>query len=328
MCLSNPYTSKVPNSQEKKILYKTGLGMNKIKFFSDDGEEDVYKKLTSEYSENGGFPKLKDCGGFKLLQCTANCRDLEVLKCAMSVKVLKNHIGGQGKIYLRPIQRRLSTITLVRHGHESKIKEKCSVCSDMFYVKDLRKHFFTLCPSALLEEDEFESFTDTSEGTGQTADSVSSNSIKYHQNIEPSLHAEDLVSEEAVPAIEDDSSLVADTVDLTNASPESEKVSLVEMDIDSRIDVIIESYKSSGYIQNPVQILKYLQEKLITARPLEILDPASCEKGDTNLIMVDRESILETGFVEILALKDKFTTLEVQFYGEVSLFHYIVFSFL
>ena len=54
----------------------------------------------------------------------------------------------------------------------------------------------------------------------------------------------------------------------------------------------------------------------------------SCEKGDTNLIMVDLENILETGFEEILVLKDKFTTLEVQFYGEVSLFHYIVFSFL
>ena len=35
--------------------------------------------------------------------------------------------------------------------------------------------------------------------------------------------------------------------------------------------------------------------------------------------MVDREKILETGFEEILALKDTFTTLEVQFYGEVSI---------
>ena len=75
-----------------------------------------------------------------------------------------------------------------------------------------------------------------------------------------------------------------------------------------------------------MQILKYLQEKLIAGRPLEILDPTSCEKGDTNLIMVDHENILETGFEEILALE--LTTLELQFYGEVSLFHYIVFSFL
>ena len=180
MCLSSPYTSKVPNSQEKQILYKAGLGMKKIKFFSGDGEQDVYNKLTSEDPENGGFPKLKGCGGFELLQCTANCRNLEVLKCAMSVKELKNHISGQGKIYIRPIQRSLSTIPLVPQRNESKIKEKRRVCSDIFYVKDLRKHFSTCCPSALLEEDEFESFRDTPEGIGQTANSISSNSIQYY----------------------------------------------------------------------------------------------------------------------------------------------------
>ena len=83
----------------------------------------------------------------------------------------------------------------------------------------------------------------------------------------------------AVTAIENDSSLVAENVDLTNASLESEALSLFEMSIDSRIDAIAESCKSSGYIQNPVQILKYLQEKLITGRPLKILDPTSCDIG-------------------------------------------------
>ena len=185
-----------------------------------------------------------------------------------------------------------------------------TVCSDIFYGKDLRRHFLTCCPSALLEEDESESFRDTSRGTGQTTNSISSNYIQHHQNIRPTLHAKDLVSK--------DSSLVAETVELTNTSRKSEAVSLVKMDIDSRIDDIVEGCKSSGYSQNQVQILKYLQQKLITGRPLEILDPTSCEKGNTNLVMVDRESILETGLEEILALKDKFTTLEMQNYGEVS----------
>ena len=117
--------------------------------------------------------------------------------------------------------------------------------------------------------------------------------------------------------VSEGSSLVAETVELTNTSRESETVSLVEMDIDSRIDVIVESCKSSGYSQNPVQILKYLQQKLITGRSLEILDPNSSEKSNTNLVMVVRKNILETGFDEILALKDKFTTLEMDFYGEV-----------
>ena len=185
-----------------------------------------------------------------------------------------------------------------------------TVCSDIFYGKDLRRHFLTCCPSALLEEDESESFRDTSRGTGQTTNSISSNYIQHHQNIRPTLHAKDLVSK--------DSSLVAETVELTNTSRKSEAVSLVKMDIDSRIDDIVEGCKSSGYSQNQVQILKYLQQKLITGRPVEILDPTSWEQGNTNLVLVDRESILETGLEEILALKDKFTTLEMQNYGEVS----------
>ena len=185
-----------------------------------------------------------------------------------------------------------------------------TVCSDIFYGKDLRRHFLTCCPSALLEEDESESFRDTSRGTGQTTNSISSNYIQHHQNIRPTLHAKDLVSK--------DSSLVAETVELTNTSRKSEAVSLVKMDIDSRIDDIVEGCKSSGYSQNQVQILKYLQQKLITGRPLEIVDPTSCEKGNTNLVMVDRENILKAGLEEILALKDKFTTLEMQNYGEVS----------
>ena len=92
------------------------------------------------------------------------------------------------------------------------------------------------------------------------------------------LHVEDLVSEEAVTAIESDSSLVPETVDLTSASPESEAVSLVEMGIEPGIDAIVESCKSSRYSENPVQ------EKLITGRLLEILDPTSCEKVTQTLL--------------------------------------------
>lgn len=83
-------------------------------------------------------------GGFELLQCTPNCRDLKVLKHAIAVKELTNHISIHGKIYIRPIKRRLSTIPLAPQRNESKVKEKHSACSDIFYVKDLRKHFFDL----------------------------------------------------------------------------------------------------------------------------------------------------------------------------------------
>ena len=82
------------------------------------------------------------------------------------------------------------------------------------------------------------------------------------------------------------------------------------MDIDSRISAIVESFKSSGKAKISANI-KVSTRKLKASRQLEILDPTSCKGGDTNFIMVDRENILETEFEEILALKDKFTTLEV-----------------
>ena len=132
--------------KKSKYSLKLGLVWKIIKFFSDDGEKDLCNKLTSEDSENGSFRKLKGCGGFELLQCAADCKDLEILKCAISVKELKHRISSQGKIYIRPIQRSFSTIPLVPQRNESKIKEKCSICSDIFYVKDLRKHFLTCCP--------------------------------------------------------------------------------------------------------------------------------------------------------------------------------------
>lgn len=47
-------------------------------------------------------------------------------------------------------------------------------------------------------------------------------------------------------------------------------------------------------------------------------------KGDTSFIMVDRNNLLQTGFDELRAIENIFLTLEVQFYGEVCIFHSIL----
>ena len=66
------------------------------------------------------------------------------MKCAMSVKELKNHISGQGKIYIRPIQRSLSPITLVLQRHKPKIKKKMQ----RLFRYILCERFEETCPSA------------------------------------------------------------------------------------------------------------------------------------------------------------------------------------
>lgn len=75
--------------------------------------------------------------------------------------------------------------------------------------------------------------------------------------------------------------------------------------------------KSKGLDNNPVEVLRYFQSKIVEGRSLEIVDPASSSEGDTNLVYVDRNDILMSGMDEVKAIQNYRLTLEVQFYGEV-----------
>ena len=146
MCLSDRISDKIPNPTQKQVLQKAGLGLKKIVFNLEDTEEEVYAKLTSseldEDKNTIGFPQLKNCGGFELLQCVSNCRVLESIECAMAVKALKTSVG-QGKIYIRPIQRSLSVIPIRQEVlSTTSVKEKCIYCGKEFLLKDLRSHRF------------------------------------------------------------------------------------------------------------------------------------------------------------------------------------------
>ena len=70
-------------------------------------------------------------------------------------------------------------------------------------------------------------------------------------------------------------------------------------------------------MNNPVEILKYMQKRLLQGRPLEIEDVTQCISGATNFIMVDRSDLINTGLEKIQHISNKFVTLEVQFYNEV-----------
>ena len=98
---------------QKQVLQKAGLGLKKIVFDLEDTEEEVYAKLTSsELNEDQntiGFPQLKNYVWFELLRCVPNWRTLESVERAMAVKTLKTSVG-QGKVFIKPIQRSLSVI--------------------------------------------------------------------------------------------------------------------------------------------------------------------------------------------------------------------------
>ena len=86
--------------------------------------------------------------------------------------------------------------------------------------------------------------------------------------------------------------------------------------IDKEIVDIIEHCKTKD-TNNPVEILKYMQTRLVQGRPLEIEDVTQCISGATNFIMVDRSDLMNTELEEIQRISNKFVTLEVHFYKEV-----------
>ena len=79
-CLADRFCFKTPTSVEKQILFKAGLGLKKITLDLEDDENTVKEKITSDaldsQGEPEGFPTLRTCGSFELMQCSPNFRDL------------------------------------------------------------------------------------------------------------------------------------------------------------------------------------------------------------------------------------------------------------
>jgi hypothetical protein len=64
--------------------------------------------------------------------------------------------------------------------------------------------------------------------------------------------------------------------------------------------------------------LKLAQEKIVDGRQLELESECNTIEGKVNYIMVDRNNLLEITFSEIAGIWNLRTTLEVQFYEELS----------
>ncbi len=184
LCLADSTSSKAPSSFDKQILFKAGLGVKKIKLDLEDNEQRVLDKITSDTKEASGnplgFPQLKSCGGFEMLRCSPNCRDLVEIDSCWSAKDLRSSMGGgQGKVYLRPIQKSLSTKPLVQQRH-SDVKEKCHMCDQEILVRNLREHLYT-CTVGLYSDDGDDTSSTTVSGTPSTSAVSGNTSSTHHQ---------------------------------------------------------------------------------------------------------------------------------------------------
>lgn len=314
----------------------------------DDNEQMVLDKLCSNELKDGqtiGFPQLRDCGGFEMMVCTSNCRQLSRLDCAWDAESLKSILaGGQSKIYLRPIQMSLPTKAGSEKKSKSSLKEKCRMCDQEILLSELRIHFLR-CNKDILDC-EFEDGTLdgwVSRGQPETVDSTTlmpgleSQSSFDQVDTTIGTQANNLVSQTST----DQADLTASTeaIDSVDSPVDVEMIDegdggnsrqvdplLTEavyapfdiINVDEKVADIAKQCRENGTSGNAVEILRSLQAGLVVGRDLEITSPDHCPEGATNLIMIDRQNILATAFDEIAGLENKHITLEVQFYNEVS----------
>lgn len=111
-CLSSPLDTHVPSTVSyKETLCKAGLG-EKTVIVPDAScsRDEFWSVITSAY------PKLLNCGGFELLRCMCQSRELEPISrsVAKSPKLLKSVLCNR-KVFIRPLQKDLD-ISAVDEG--------------------------------------------------------------------------------------------------------------------------------------------------------------------------------------------------------------------
>lgn len=74
--------------------------------------------------------------------------------------------------------------------------------------------------------------------------------------------------------------------------------------MDEAVLETVQLCQQSNVINNPVEVLRVLQSRIVTGRQLDISDRSQTVEGETNQIFVDRFNLQKTGFDEIAGLKD------------------------
>ena len=294
MCLADREQSKAPTLEERTVLFKAGLGFKRLSCNLELNTADFQEFLMEE----SNYPKLRNAGGFEFLRCGQNCRNLQVIACSWTPKDFRSHVGTQIKIYLRPIQHNLSLLPVISEDDELIIDEKCSNCGQLFNIRELRLHvencYIQAAPISDFESRDEGENVDHVHRTDELSD-IADNGVGINEtdvNMADNMSANDLEAEwEAMNDIPNDS--------------------LTSNQVEEMIHYINQN------LTDPVTILKYVQSRIVLGRALEITDPSAPSEGITNLIMVDRYNILETGLDEIKRIENLRYTLEVDYYGEV-----------
>ena len=197
---------KIPTQTEKVVLQKAGLGFNKTKFDLGADEVSVYNQLKSSCSGNfqsdeltSGYSQLQNCGSFELMKCIPNCEVLKPLEYQMSAKNLKA-AAGQGKIYIRLIQRSVSVLTLKSEAspcETSALKEKCVHCHKESPPNVLRSHVLSCLSSNYLLSDDSDEGSDIVNDHSSIEIPTNSENGQHGDNLQPQSENEEIHSNES-----------------------------------------------------------------------------------------------------------------------------------
>ncbi|XP_068717060.1 receptor-type tyrosine-protein phosphatase alpha-like [Montipora capricornis] len=296
---------------------------------------DFDAKLKNEY------PKLELAGGYVLMCGKNTTRKLFAISPPYTVRKLKE-LTGQGKIFVRPLQRDLDVTPDVHEEDEQldDVIEMCYACKKMFYLAELSDHL-KQCNSG--EKTIHSPSVSMSSSSSSSSQSEVTSVLSASPSQQDSQHADEtpcsqqdplaqnitFISElnsqpeDKEPNIQADFPARSDPQANSTASipqnqcppentasseqsqqhftPPSPEVLVPDNDEDllvspfepttvsaSPISSIVKEgtlyCKSKGLDNNPVEVLRYFQSKIVEGRALEIVDPASSSEGETNLI--------------------------------------------
>jgi len=319
VCLASKYAITVPTALEKVELSNAGLGFNKVQVFLTDGEEMVLHKISEV------FPKIKEGGGIELLACKPHSKDLIVLQTSMAAKDLKTALGGgQSKIYVRPIQKSLSTAAGCRK--KSELKEKCHHCSQLISIHELRDHTIDCSENGnssfdeeILTQPVFRNSQPSRSGSSMSPTIVPPSSSTLTSSPSSSLPSSPPPSPPPPPSSPVSSSTLLPSPPQNLAINSTIEEGSSDKNLDLILKEVVEYCQSKNLQQNPIEVLRCFQKKMITGRPLEISEMSECPEGNTSFILVNRYDILLSGLSELKSIhrRDRNMTLEVQFSNEV-----------
>ena len=301
--------------------------MKKITFGASDSEADVHATIVNH------FPKLSESGGYELMYCVANRRHLSKIDVKWDVFHLKSVIGGQSRIYVRPIQNSLSlNVDNNEDTAVNTVEYSCQICGKSFIVDELRVHNAECKTNNYINREESQEEQEKDVISSAESPPVPEKDVTFREEVHV-VKESDVMNVDIVNHLYgnidmpdfDSGGLYHLGPDLGTTDPgvaevqattESSQMSENEKDL---TQTCIEDL-SKFHINDPVHVLKYHQTKIVCGRKLDIDvdDLAVGLTGETNFIIVDRQNILLTGLEEISPLQNLRLTLEVQFYGEVN----------